>query len=141
MLSAKKFVIIVPITPLGEIILYRGKRGWELPGGSIEEGETPEEAATRELFEECGVRVSKDELIFIGTLKDREGEGYIFSLLIDRNISLNERARAFRKLPMNDLAYPIHETLALVNAAIAKILPRRGDVRGGPKKSKNSRDR
>tara|TARA_B100000965_G_scaffold406624_1_gene446627 strand:+ start:5059 stop:5397 length:339 start_codon:yes stop_codon:yes gene_type:complete len=30
------------------------ERGWELPGGWVEEGELPEEAALRELFEEVG---------------------------------------------------------------------------------------
>jgi ADP-ribose pyrophosphatase len=30
-------------------------RTLELPAGSIEEGETPEECAARELFEECGL--------------------------------------------------------------------------------------
>ena len=30
-------------------------RGWELPGGSIDQDEEPEEAALRELYEETGV--------------------------------------------------------------------------------------
>jgi ADP-ribose pyrophosphatase len=33
-----------------------GERTLELPAGSIEEGETPEECAARELVEECGLR-------------------------------------------------------------------------------------
>jgi ADP-ribose pyrophosphatase len=33
-----------------------GGRTLELPAGVDEEGETPEEAAARELFEECGLR-------------------------------------------------------------------------------------
>lgn len=32
--------------------------GWEVPGGAIDEGETPEQAAVREAFEETGWRVT-----------------------------------------------------------------------------------
>lgn len=39
-------------------------RGWDIPGGHMEAGETPEEAARRELYEETGARV--DELNFLG---------------------------------------------------------------------------
>ena len=35
-----------------------GERTLELPAGSIEEGETPEQCAARELVEECGLEAS-----------------------------------------------------------------------------------
>ncbi len=51
---------VVPITESGDIILlgqYRypsGETHWEIPAGRIDEGESPLQAAERELLEECG---------------------------------------------------------------------------------------
>ena len=38
-------------------------RGWELSGGSVEEGETPEAAVCREVWEETGIEVEVDRFI------------------------------------------------------------------------------
>lgn len=47
----------------GRVLLTRRREGrhlaglWELPGGKLEEGESPEEAVVRECREECGIEV------------------------------------------------------------------------------------
>ena len=43
------------------------ERGIEFPGGKVEEGETPESAAVREVMEETGGEV--DELLYLGQYK------------------------------------------------------------------------
>ncbi|WP_174616481.1 NUDIX hydrolase [Virgibacillus ihumii] len=41
-----------------ELLLIKGpRRGWEMPGGQVEEGESLKEAAIRETKEECGVDI------------------------------------------------------------------------------------
>lgn len=59
-LEAPNWVNVIPVTPAREVVLVRqwrhGIRGvtLEIPGGVIEEGDSPEEAARRELLEETG---------------------------------------------------------------------------------------
>ena len=59
-----KSVVLVPVPEPGKVILIRQYRYavnmwmWELPAGSVDEGETPEQAAARECHEEIGQRPS-----------------------------------------------------------------------------------
>ena len=55
-----KSAVLIPVPEPGQVILIRQYRYslnawmWELPAGSVDEGETPEEAARRECHEEIG---------------------------------------------------------------------------------------
>ena len=56
-----KSVVLVPVPEPGKVILIRQYRYavnahlWELPAGSVDEGETPDQAAGRECHEEIGL--------------------------------------------------------------------------------------
>lgn len=56
-----KSVVLVPVPEPGHVILVRQFRYavnadlWELPAGSVDEGESPEQAARRECHEEIGL--------------------------------------------------------------------------------------
>jgi ADP-ribose pyrophosphatase YjhB (NUDIX family) len=50
----------------GEIALVRTeRRGWELPGGQIELGETLTDGLRREIMEECGLSVELGRLLHV----------------------------------------------------------------------------
>jgi 8-oxo-dGTP pyrophosphatase MutT (NUDIX family) len=45
-----------------KIILTKTHRGWELPGGHVEDGETLSEALRREMKEEAGINIKTEKL-------------------------------------------------------------------------------
>lgn len=51
----------------GKLLVVKAnyKPYWTVPGGIIDEGETPKQAAIREVFEEVGVRLSERDLTFV----------------------------------------------------------------------------
>ncbi|MDQ0160763.1 NUDIX hydrolase [Alkalibacillus salilacus] len=55
----------------GEILLIKGpERGWEMPGGQVEEGESLRDAAIRETKEESGIDIA--DLKFCGIFQNVE---------------------------------------------------------------------
>jgi 8-oxo-dGTP diphosphatase len=50
-----------------QILLLKQTNGYDLPGGGLEYGETPEEAVIREIKEETGIAASNPRLIDCGT--------------------------------------------------------------------------
>lgn len=56
----------------GEVLLIKGpRRGWEMPGGQVEEGESLKDAAIRETKEESGIDIEITK--FCGIFQNVEG--------------------------------------------------------------------
>jgi 8-oxo-dGTP pyrophosphatase MutT (NUDIX family) len=55
-----------------KILAIKNDRGWETPGGHVEQGETTEEALTREVKEEAGAIFSNAKILAIIESDDQE---------------------------------------------------------------------
>jgi ADP-ribose pyrophosphatase YjhB (NUDIX family) len=76
------FAVAVIFNENEEILLvkstYQRFHPWGLPGGSLEYGESAEDAALREVWEETGLRIEIERLLLVKTWKpDRVGLYYL----------------------------------------------------------------
>jgi len=107
-----RFVYAVGLRGGRFLMVFNPQRnGWEMPGGHMEEGETPEEAIRREFIEESGheflprARMDQgDVAVFAGHLGERIVEGEM-------------RWRMFSSLP-EELAFPEVEYMEIVHWAL-----------------------
>ncbi len=71
-----------------------GCRVLEMPAGLIDIGETPAEAAVREVHEETGIKISQDDLIDLGVIYSGVGmtneEVNVFAVEIDADTLIEE---------------------------------------------------
>jgi ADP-ribose pyrophosphatase len=133
---------VVPLTAYDEVILVRQYRHvtrrfcWEIPGGGIQPGESPEEAAQRELREEAGCRAGRlrrlggfwpnnaylDEVIHVYLAEDLVSD----PLPADQDEQLERRAFPFQEalaMAQDDRITCGLTKLAILWAAVATRAP------------------
>lgn len=106
--SSHKYVVVLSRYQ-GKILLsrHRERDTWETQGGHIEAGETPLQAACRELFEESGAVQYQINPLFDYSFGDNSGVAFEADILELGPLPESEMAevRLFECLPPN-LTYP-----------------------------------
>jgi len=95
---------------------------WGVPGGKREIGETIEEAAIRELFEETGIQVTSSQMGYVGVLYIRKPQAnfvfHMFRMSLDTipNVSISKEHQGYIWATAQDLA-----TLPLMGGALTSL--------------------
>lgn len=105
----------------GYILMLQKAKGWELPGGHLQEGESFKEGLYREVFEETGLDVHNEKSV---------GGDEHFALFLITNftgkVRLSKEHKKFKwfklkQLPKNKLTPATNRTLPEISKAILSI--------------------
>lgn len=99
------------------LMVRHARRAWEMPGGKLEPGETPEAGAAREFREETGYEVHGLKIL------EREEKGLVYlgdlgpKLEIVPDAKEIAEVRLFEELPA-ELSFPLVEYQRMLAAAL-----------------------
>lgn len=105
----------------GEILLLKhsyGPQDWQLPGGGVDRGEQPVDAARRELDEELGLAVTSLKPIgeLEGTISDSPHTMHLFAAIVD------QRPRPDRREVLEARFFPLHSLPEPLGGATRRAL-------------------
>ena len=101
---------------------------WDLPGGEREGSENPVECIQRELYEELGIRLSPESLLWTEdypSIPDQHGRAHFFVASIDKEVldavSFGDEGQGWRL--MDPLEFVTHEdAIPYLKARVADYL-------------------
>lgn len=106
------------------IFIHKNRPAWQagkinLPGGAIEEGETPEEAIIREFEEETGLNVGGVEKV--GEMRDRDFRIHCLNILWTVNRVIQPRPEETEKVEWMDISLALRKSNLIPNLRV--IIP------------------
>ncbi|WP_293915390.1 MULTISPECIES: NUDIX hydrolase [unclassified Sphingobacterium] len=118
------------LNPAKQLLLVRKKGSlyYQLPGGKAEEGETSVKTVIREIEEETGLRVSVEELLFLGTHEaeavneaNTVVEGHVFKIILPEIKEICPQAELEEAVWVDQLNYKEYK---LAHLAEEFVVPR-----------------
>src|SRR5690348_10505007 len=76
---------------MSDIVKYKPEGCWEIPGGRLDPGETPIQAAMREWQEETGMSLPDGDITGHWVTEDGKYEGYVLTINSEDNLDLTKR--------------------------------------------------
>jgi 8-oxo-dGTP diphosphatase len=103
---------------------YLGTDDWSLPGGVIEEGESPIEACKRECLEELGIHITVGKLLCLEHQKASHPEGKANKFIFDCGVLLPEQQTFTLQVEeLDDAVFkPLSEAMKLVSSKMRRRL-------------------
>ena len=78
-----RVMVVLNGTELLMVKNWMGSQQWTLPGGGVKRGEAPDAAAVRELNEETGLVLNREQLQFVGPMQNRRPPRSILLYRVD----------------------------------------------------------
>lgn len=95
------------------------KTEWEIPGGTVEENESPKQACKREVLEELGIDIPIGNLLRLNYREETERVAELLLFLFDGGV-LDAQQIAAIKLPQDELS---HFHFVTLDEAKDKVIP------------------
>ncbi|MBP1934614.1 8-oxo-dGTP diphosphatase [Ammoniphilus resinae] len=83
-------------------------RGWELPGGKVEAGETIYQAAIREVWEETGAKIAELEHVGEYRVRAKSQEQFCKAIMFAKVLRLDKRPEGFETTDSSLFTIPIN---------------------------------
>lgn len=104
----------------GNILIVKPtyKEGWSVPGGVIEENESPLDCVKREILEELGISLNIKKLLVLDYRKDPELESYQFIFTGEEISEEKKRLIHLQKDELSEYRFlPISEAMPLLRTS------------------------